>query len=171
MILTGPAIESAIRRGDIHIAPFDKEHLNPNSYNYHLGDTLLALGRAGRPVRQISLEADGHVLVPGTVYLAATRERIGSDRYVTVLLGRSSIGRLGVFLNVTADLGHIGSCSHWTLELTVIQPVRLYANMRIGQVSFWKTGSNSRHRYTGRYHRDSQPVVNRDRRLLAGSHR
>lgn len=165
MILTGPAIKSAVKNGDVLLEPFDEDNLNPNSYNYHLADSLLALGHGGKPLRKISLPAEGFVLKPGKVYLGATLERIGSDRYVTLLLGRSSIGRVGIFLNITADLGHLGSCSHWTLELTVVQPVRVYPRMKIGQVSFWLTDDNSSHHYNGRYHRDSQPVGNRDRAI------
>ena len=162
MILTGPAIQSAVRSGDIFVEPFDSASLNPNSYNYHLADSLLVLGVGGKPSRKLLLLPSGYVLKPGKVYLGATRERIGSDKFVTLLLGRSSIGRLGIFLNVTADLGHLGSCSHWTLELTVVQPVKVYPGMKIGQVSFWLTDDKSSYRYRGRYHRDSHPVGNRD---------
>lgn len=165
MILTGPTIQSAVKSGSVLLEPFDEADLNPNSYNYHLADSLLILGIGGKPVRKVSLPPRGYVLKPGKVYLGATLERIGSERYVTLLLGRSSIGRLGIFLNVTADLGHLGSCSHWTLELTVVQPVRVYPRMKIGQVSFWLTDGRSLHRYTGRYHRDSQPVCNRDQTI------
>jgi dCTP deaminase len=165
MILTGPAIKSAVKKGDVTIEPFSVDDVNPNSYNYHLGDSLLLLKDEGRPGRSISLKEDGYVLSPGKIYLGATLERIGSERFVTLLLGRSSIGRLGVFLNVTADLGHLGSCSHWTLELTVVQPVRLYPRMRIGQVSFWITDDTSLHRYNGRYHRDLRPVANLDQTI------
>ena len=165
MILTGPAIRSAVRSGDVFVEPFDKANLNPNSYNFHLAGSLLVLGLGGKPCRTILLPPSGYVLKPGKVYLGATLERIGSDRYVTLLLGRSSIGRLGIFLNVTADLGHLGSCSHWTLELTVVQPVRVYPGMKIGQVSFWVTDSKSSHHYRGRYYRDSRPVGNRDRTI------
>ncbi len=162
MILTGPAIQSAVKNGDVFVEPYDKTDLNPNSYNYHLADSLLVLGLGGKSSRKILLPPIGYVLKPGKVYLGATLERIGSDRYVMLLLGRSSIGRLGIFLNFTADLGHLGSCSHWTLELTVVQPVRVYPGMKIGQVSFWLTDDKSSHRYRGRYHRDSRPVGNRD---------
>lgn len=165
MILTGPAIQSAVKNGDVFVEPFDKANLNPNSYNYHLADSLLVLGFGGKPIRKISLPSRGYVLKPGKVYLGATFEQIGSERYVTLLLGRSSIGRLGIFLNVTADLGHLGSCSHWTLELTAVQPVRIYPGMKIGQVSFWATDNKSSCRYRGLYHRDSQPVSNRDRTI------
>jgi dCTP deaminase len=166
MILTGPAIKSAVEKGGIAIEPFDESQLNPNSYNYHLADQLLVLGRVGKPVRRVQLHSNGFVLRPHKVYLGATMEIIGSDRYVTLLLGRSSVGRLGIFLNVTADLGHLGSCSHWTLELTVVQPVRVYPGMKIGQVSFWFTDNgSSSHLYNGRYHHDSRPVANRDRNI------
>ena len=162
MILTGPAIQKAIKAGDITIRPFNSDGLNPNSYNYHLGEYLIVLGPGGHPNRKALMSQEGHVMQPGTVYLGSTMELIGSDKYVTLLLGRSSLGRLGLFLNVTADLGHLGSCSHWTLELTAVQPLRVYPGMTIGQVSFWLTDSASSHRYNGRYHRDSLPVANRD---------
>jgi dCTP deaminase len=162
MILTGPAIKSAVGSGRLCISPFDARDVNPNSYNYHLADSLLVLSRSGKPIRTIVLSPGGYILQPRTVYLGATFERIGGDHYVTVLLGRSSVARLGIFLNITADLGHLGSCSHWTLELTVVQPVRVYPRMRIGQVSFWLTDEESRYRYNGRYHLDTQPTGNRD---------
>lgn len=166
MILTGPAIKSAVAKGDVAIEPFDEADLNPNSYTYHLAGTLLVLGHGGKPLHKVALPEAGYVLHPGKVYLGTTLERIGSDRYASLLLGLSSIGQLGIFLNITADLGHIGSCSHWTLELTVVQPVRVYPKMKIGQISFWLTDHSSSHRYEGRYHQDSHPVGNQDFRLL-----
>jgi dCTP deaminase len=166
MILTGPAIISAVKNRDIVIEPFHPANVNPNSYNYHLSNSLIVLGRGGRVLRTVAMSARGYVLKPGKVYLAATRERIGSDKYVILLLGRSSIGRLGIFLNVTADLGHVGSRSHWTLELSVIQPVRVYPGMKIGQVSFWLTDYLNSDRYVGRYRHDVRAVANRDQSLI-----
>lgn len=165
MILTGQAIKAAVKRGRIVLEPFDAANLNPNSYNYHLGDMLLVPDLGGKRAIKVGLPADGYVLNPGQIYLGTTQETIGSDHFVTLLLGRSSVGRLGIFLNVTADLGHIGSCSRWTLELTVVQPVRIYPQMKIGQVSFWMTDHRDARLYEGRYHNDAKPVLNRDRKL------
>lgn len=165
MILTGPAIKTAVKNGRVVLEPFDAANLNPNSYNYHLGDTLLIPGTGKQRSRKVRLHANGFVLEPGHIYLGTTQETIGSDYFVTLLLGRSSVGRLGIFLNVTADLGHIGSSSRWTLELTVVQPVRIYPQMKIGQVSFWMTDHRTTHRYKGRYRNDTHPVPNRDYKL------
>jgi dCTP deaminase len=165
MILTGPAIRAALKAGKVVLDPFDRSQVNPNSYNYHLGRHLaVSCPQTGR-IQRVVIPASGYVLRPGVVYLGSTLERIGSKSYVTLLLGRSSVGRLGIFLNVTADLGHVGSCSHWTLELTAVQPVRIYPGMTIGQVSFWCTAARSQVKYRGRYHRDVRPVPNRDRNL------
>jgi dCTP deaminase len=101
--------------------------------------------------------------------LGATAELIGSGDYVVTLLGKSSIGRLGIFLNITADLGHVGCHSRWTLEITVVQPVRLYPGICIGQVAFWRPATPPRRRYRGRYLHDVQPQRNRDAALLAPS--
>lgn len=165
MILTGPSIKTAVKKGRIVLEPFDVQNLNPNSYNYHLGDELVIPGSHGNRSKKVKLETDGYVLSPSQVYLGTTQEIIGSDYFVTLLLGRSSVGRLGIFLNVTADLGHIGCRSRWTLELTVVQPVRIYPQMKIGQVSFWRTDESTTHHYNGRYHNDTEPTTNRDRKL------
>src|SRR5260221_2816226 len=125
MILTGKAIERAVEKGDIVIEPFDQKLINPNSYNYRLFQKVLKLSR-DTYFDEFTLDSSGLVLEPGVLYLGATFEVVGSAKYVTTLLGRSSMGRLGLFLNVTADLGHAGSVSRWTLEMKVGQPLRIY---------------------------------------------
>ncbi|WP_086796939.1 dCTP deaminase [Streptomyces caniscabiei] len=144
MILTGSAIKEAVERGEITFYPFDADMINPNSVNYRLGPQLkvqtgtVADPRTPAQLETIDLPADGYVLQPGITYLGATIERIGSHRYVPSLIGRSSLGRLGCFLQVSADLGQLGSVHQWTLEIVVVQPLRVYPGMRTGQVSFWE---------------------------------
>lgn len=62
---------------------------------------------------------------------------MGSDTFVPIIRARSSIARLGLFIHVTADLIDIGSINQWTLQLHAVQPIRIYAGMLIGQVTFW----------------------------------
>lgn len=148
MLLTGSEITKAVELGDIVISPFISDCVNPNSYNYHLADHLLYRKESMLPVdprtseprdwEKITIPEAGLILQPNVVYLGATKETIGSFRYVPVLIGRSSMGRLGLFLQISADLGNIGSIHQWTLELVATQPIRVYPGMRIGQVSFWE---------------------------------
>lgn len=164
MILSGPAIKNAYEKGEIIINPFDELDLNPNSYNYRLYKTILRVSQdeaGNQQFERIDIPDTGYVLQPDTLYLGATLEVLGSTKFVMTLLGRSSLGRLGLFLNSTADLGHVGSISQWTLELSVVQPLKLYPGMRIGQLSFWKQVGDGE-TYTGRYHKDIGPVPNRD---------
>ena len=79
---------------------------------------------------------DGYVLRPGILYLGSTVEEAGSDFYVPCIEGRSSIGRLGISTHVAAGFGDIGFKQRWTLELTVVHPIRIYAGVRICQVYF-----------------------------------
>jgi dCTP deaminase len=160
VILTGKAIVQECRRGTIVIDPFSIHNVNPNSYNFHLHDTLLTKSHGRWRSRRIP--PCGIVLSPAQLYLGATAEQIGSDNYITTLLGKSSVGRLGIFLNITADLGHLGCLSRWTLELTVVQAVRIYAGMCIGQVAFWRPAMPDSARYVGRYQGHLKPVPNRD---------
>lgn len=163
MILTGPEIVRAWKEGDVLIEPFSMKEVNPNSYNYRLGASLLRISHReqGHKIQKIQIPSEGYVLEPGNLYLGVTHERIGSDFYAITLLGRSSIGRLGIFMNVTADLGHTGSNSHWTLEISVVQPVRVYALMKIGQVAFWAV-TGTRKLYRGLYHGDCHPEPSKD---------
>lgn len=162
MILTSEAIRRSVAAGSITIHPFDEASLNPNSYNYRLG-RFLKLSPAGAldPVSptdwpEVEIPDEGVILDPGRLYLGHTLERIGSRSFVTSLIGRSSLGRLGLFLQISADLGHQGAIHSWTLELTAIQPIRIYAGMRIGQVSFWvPTGETTE--YRGRYGGELRP--------------
>lgn len=139
------AIAEAIEAGDITISPFDAGRLNPNSYNYSLGEDIRSTphrtldAKANAPWPTTRIPDEGYLLHPGHLYLATTAEVIGSTAFVTSLIGRSSLGRLGLFVQVTADLGHQGAIHRWTLELTVVQPLRVYAGMRLGQVSFWRS--------------------------------
>ncbi|MFE1839817.1 dCTP deaminase [Streptomyces sviceus] len=164
MILTGSAIRASVEAGQITIAPFDADLLNPNSYNYHLGRTLKQVtSNPTDPTRPaetavIELPDEGYVLRPGVVYLGATVETVGGNEYVTSLIGRSSLGRLGMFLQISADLGNLGSAHRWTLEIKVVQPLRVYPHMRIGQVSFWKT-VGARLPYDGLYGGISEPTA------------
>ncbi|QKZ23897.1 dCTP deaminase [Streptomyces chartreusis] len=164
MILTGPEIHAQVEAGQITIDPFDSNLLNPNSYNYRLGRTLKqVISSPADPTRPaetavIDLPKEGYLLRPGVVYLGATMETIGGDQYVTRLIGRSSLGRLGMFLQISADLGNLGSAHQWTLEITVVQRLRVYPQMRVGQVSFWKP-VGARKPYGGLYGGISEPTA------------
>jgi dCTP deaminase len=146
MILTGPEIEAQVQAGRITIDPFDRARVNPNSYNYSLGSDYIELDRSrrhdgdsARTVEPRPIPAQGLTLTPGHLYLCHTQERLGSAYYVTSLIGKSSMGRLGLFLQISADLGHQEQIHQWTLELRACLPVRIYPGMVIGQVTFWAT--------------------------------
>lgn len=143
MILTGPAIQAEVEAGRIQIDPFDPSRLNPNSYDFRLSDSLLVYDESvldsarENAVSKIPIDPAGMVLDPARVYLSATVEVMGSDHYVPIIRGKSSTARLGLFINITADLIDIGSHNRWTLQLHCVQPVRIYPGMLIGQVTFW----------------------------------
>jgi dCTP deaminase len=142
MILTGQEIINSINSGDITISNFDCSRINPNSYNYLLGNEIKVFSEKdtdGSPkFDTIILNEEGYVLRPGSMYLGVTDEIIGSSLYAMSLIGRSSMGRLGLFLQISANLGHTTSSHQWTLELHAARSIRIYPKMPIGQVSFWK---------------------------------
>lgn len=80
---------------------------------------------------------NGYTLYPGELYLGSTLEYTETHAHVPFLEGRSSTGRLGISIHATAGKGDVGFCGHWTLEITVAQPVRVYPGMRIGQLIYF----------------------------------
>lgn len=141
MILTGKEIVLMRAQNSITIEPFDHAQINPNSYNYRLGSKIgipTVTPDGNIDFKMIDIPDEGYVIKPMTMYLGHTYEKLGSDTFAMSLIGRSSLGRLGLFLQVSANLGHTGSCHQWTLEIVSAKPFRLYPYMRIGQISFWE---------------------------------
>ncbi|MDO4729851.1 MAG: deoxycytidine deaminase [Candidatus Saccharibacteria bacterium] len=167
MILTGSEIQKQVKKGSITIEPFTENLLNPNSYNYRLGKTLRIVTndiidpRQEAVFTEVIIPEEGYILEPDKLYLGSTVEKIGSEEFVTSLIGRSSVGRLGMYLQITADLGQLGRAHCWTLEIRVVQPLRVYAGMRIGQVSFWKPAGDIDKLYTAGYTRFNTPHQNK----------
>lgn len=166
MILTGPEIISSTHSGKIVISPFQLDQVNPNSYNVRLGETLLTYDTdvidayEPNPTREIKIDQDGFVLQPGELYLGHTVEEVGSDYYVPLLFGRSSVGRLGLFVEITAPIGDIGFHGQWTLMLTPVRPLRVYPEMKIGQIMFFRSYGGIE-LYSGKYQRASGPQESR----------
>lgn len=168
MILSGLKIKEEVENNKIYIEPFDEKLINPNSYNYRLGTEILEINdvvidpRKKTTFKKIKLDEDGYVLKPNKLYLGSTLECIGSSDYVTQLIGRSSIGRLGMFLQVTAPLGHVGCKLNWTLEFKVVQPLKIYPGMKIGQVTFWVIEGEKNKTYeNGKYNKNMKPHISK----------
>ena len=79
---------------------------------------------------------DGLLLEPGTLYVGRTLEYTKTTSFVPMLEGRSSIGRLGLFIHVTAGFGDVGFAGFWTLEIFCVQPIRIYAGVEICQIYY-----------------------------------
>ena len=141
MILTGEEIKKQQGHG-LRIEPFNEAQVNPNSYNLRLADELMmytpvvldAARQNGTCV--IKIPEQGIVLNPRYVYLGRTTEYTETTDYVPMLEGRSSIGRLGLLVHISAGFGDVGFKGYWTLELHCVQPVRIYAGMEICQIYY-----------------------------------
>ena len=142
MILSGEEIVKQIDAGNIVIDPFLSSRVNPNSYNLRLADELIVYTGAAldmkldNPFRRIKIPENGLVLEPGKVYLGRTVEHTETRGFVPMLEGRSSIGRLGLTVHVTAGFGDVGFNGCWTLELHCVQSIRVYAGVEICQIYY-----------------------------------
>jgi len=141
MVLSGLEIKRQLGQ-NIVIDPFVESRLNPNSYNLTLHNELMVYEevvldmRKANRVRRMAIPHEGLVLQPHQLYLGRTVERTETHNLVPMIEGRSSIGRLGLFVHVTAGFGDVGFCGYWTLEMFAVQPVRIYAGVAICQIFY-----------------------------------
>ena len=141
MILSGREIKKHIGR-EIIIEPFEDKKLNPNSYNLSLHNELLIYEndildmKKPNSVNKIVIPGDGLLLKPGKLYLGRTKEYTKTEKYVPMLEGRSSTGRLGLFIHITAGFGDIGFAGYWTLEIFCVQPIIIYPGVEICQIYY-----------------------------------
>lgn len=166
MILSGREIQRLLGT-QIHIDPFDPALLNPNSYNLRLHDELMVYDdpvldmRRPPTTRRLAIPEEGLELEPGRLYLGRTVEWTRTEGLVPMLEGRSSIGRLGLFVHVTAGFGDVGFAGYWTLEISAIQPIRIYAGVEICQVFYHQIHGEYDTYKGGKYqnNRDIQPSM------------
>jgi dCTP deaminase len=143
MILSDKRILEQIETGQIVIEPFDQACLGTNSYDVHLSRYLAVYvdqeldARKHNKVKEIIIPEEGIVLMPGKLYLGVTQEYTETHATVPFLEGKSSIGRLGIDIHATAGKGDVGFCNTWTLEISCVQPVRVYAGMPVGQLIYF----------------------------------
>jgi dCTP deaminase len=166
MILTGEEIRKNLG-SNIRIEPFVESRLNPNSYNLTLHHELLTYEEVvldmRRPLRtrRIAIPPEGYVLNPQQLYLARTVEHTETHNLVPMIEGRSSIGRLGLFVHITAGFGDVGFRGYWTLEMFAVQPVRIYAGVEICQIFYHQVLGNVVEYQSNKYqdNKDIQPSM------------
>lgn len=179
-ILSDKEIRSHMGFGNIVIDPFDEKQLNPNSYDIRLGPNLkvykpgygahllhsgqmisaevdFAVGRGrvldmahAHDTYDLEIPETGLVLYPNVLYLGHTVERTESKGFVPCITGRSSVARLGLSIHVEAGFGDNGFSGQFVLEMTVVHPLRVYPNVRVGQI-YWLRTDTTGAKYEGKY--------------------
>ena len=162
MILTGNAIRDEWKQGNITIKPFLEENINPNSYNFRLDrelkvyDEEIIDAKHKNCFKTVWIPDEGYVLEPYKLYLANTVEVLGSVKYAPTYNARSSVARLGLFINLSATLCDIGFEGQITMQLYAVNAVKLYPYMNIGQMMFWKPQGRIS-LYNGKYQSSKGP--------------
>lgn len=141
MILSGKEIKKRLG-SQIIIDPFNDKQLGPNSYNLRLHNELMMYDEEFLDMKKVHktkmmvIPEEGLLLQPGKLYLGRTIEYTETDGLVPMLEGRSSIGRLGLFIHITAGFGDVGFKGFWTLEIFCVQPIRIYPGVELCQIFY-----------------------------------
>ena len=156
MLLGNSEILARIKQGGL-IKPFKEQNLQPASYDLTLGDEFL-FPRPGRlepgdkPAYYCS-DLSCCSLMPGGFCLATTTEKIFLPLdLVGRVEGRSSLGRLGLAVHITAGFIDPGFKGRITLEIANhgLNTIKLISGMRIAQIAFELVQGCTKG-YTGKY--------------------
>lgn len=160
MILSGSEIRHRYKLGQIVIDPFKEENLGPNSYDVTLNSKLLIYTshildlKVPPQFEELEIPEEGLILHPGTLYIGAINEYTETHGLVPMMHGKSSLGRLGLVPHVCAGLGDVGFKGRWTLELTVVHPLKVYPNVPIAQITYHDVFGELSN-YNGKYQGDT----------------
>ena len=138
----------------------ERKFVSPASIDFRLSKHLLHLspnvaidGRniSDLPWQEIEIPKDGYILLPNNLYLGSSIEHLMLPNHIVAMAeGKSTIGRLGLTVHVTAGWIDPGFNGTVTLEMVATNPIRIYENMRLGQFTFFHVEGNTA-LYEGRY--------------------
>jgi dCTP deaminase len=154
VVLSDRDIMYAIKADQLTIEPYDPKALQPASYDLTLDREILVPNNNTNWIDMANVQPNhmvaetvgpqGFCLEQGDFILASTREtvKIGHDLLGRVE-GKSSIGRLGLMVHITAGFIDPGFHGKITLEVVNLAPwdIVLYPGQRIGQIAFSRMSS------------------------------
>lgn len=168
-MLSDGQIRDGVVTGELGITPYSNLHLNPASYDLTLDPRIRTIDFTNEPLdvqeiesgytTAVSMDDDGYVLWPGEFILASTIERITLGHNLAARIeGKSSLGRIGLAVHITAgffDPGWDGEC---TLEMVnhLPRPIRIRPGMRVAQMAFFRMGRSPEKGYEIRGHYQGQ---------------
>lgn len=148
--------------GDILVRPFKATNVQPSSYELHLDGEINREvivppedGKTPRPVRRGEkpwqvFHGDSFVINPGEFILGVTKERVNVlPNMVGQVWGKSSWGRMGLMIHVTAGWVDAGFAGQIVLEIVNLshQPIELRAGDAIAQIAFARMDSEAQYPY------------------------
>jgi dCTP deaminase len=177
MVLADHQIEWLVEMFGSTIEPYNPENLQPSSYDVTLGNSFKIMQWSKEPLdpfNQNQLDRayytlhrkddEAFVLPPGQFVLGVTKERVAvPPDLVCRLEGRSSVGRLGITVHITAGYIDPGFVGNLTLEMMSFapRPIILTPGMTIAQIGFLKMAAPARTPYKGRYQGDTTATHSR----------
>jgi dCTP deaminase len=145
-------IEDAIKSGELGFKPFDPDLLQPASIDVRLGSEFRTENGLAFSVRNSSIACEA--MVPNQFILGHTEEWIRLPSHLSARIeGKSSIGRLGLMIHVSAGFVDPGFEGQMTLELknlSALKQIRLFPGMLIAQISFHRMSAVPRRIYGSR---------------------
>lgn len=169
MVLSDSEILKEIESGNLSITPFSIDMLGPNSYDVTINksvkispiihDSVLDCKKDNsNAFKEFEMNDTGLILYPDELNIAHINETVKIPNHLCANIdGKSSLGRLGLSVHVTAGFIDSDFRGQIVLEITATLPIRIYPNMPIAQIKFFEVkgqvlnpyGSRKNSKYQG----------------------
>ena len=158
VVLSDRSIKEALDLGRIIVNPIGENAIQPASLDIRLDrefrvfrnhrDSFIDIRTPMESLTEIETIDDDQafVLHPNEFVLGSTIELVELPNDIVARVeGKSSLGRLGLLVHATAGYVDPGWQGKLTMELSNVSnlPIKLYYNMKIGQLSFFELSTPS----------------------------
>ncbi|MBD3250035.1 MAG: dCTP deaminase [Candidatus Pacebacteria bacterium] len=170
-VLTHDELLIQIEQKNIEITPFDPQMIGPASIDFHLGNQFRYFETNNTPtlyhvdnqadyqqITKLTTVDDYFMIQPQQMVLGITQERLKlSSNLCAWIEGRSSIGRLGLTVHITAGFIQPGVNNQQVLEIfnSAPIPLALHPGTKICQLVFQETKGQAS--YQGKFQHQQQP--------------
>lgn len=141
-MLSGPSIKQNVKTGQIKIDPFDETKVGCASIDIHLAPVLKTYKnqfvrdvKKSYGLKDKTFDEEGLLLQPGQIYIGHSIESVLTTNHIVHVSGLMSVVKHGIKVE-GPGIHPVGHGSPVVLSIHTVEPVWIYPNMRIAQISF-----------------------------------
>ena len=166
-MLNKRAITEEIKKGNISVSNLVDNNILENGIVLSLNKKLKVSNTKFKNIsdtdsfEEIIIPEEGYILDPAKFYLGATNEFTKTHNLVPLLSNPTVVSATGLQTHVTAGFGDNGFEGTWTLEISCLEPTKVYPNSKVCYILYHPLKGDPSIKYEGKYQKQEDATVAR----------